>query len=117
MPFRSQRLQPHARFFSPFRSDRIVFAVLFCLSAAELKGGKRDTLRDGLAKDDVQRRTGGIVCAVRRSILLQEGMIKKKEETSKQQCCVKTILKENIINKERHMLKYFGFDDVLINEI
>ena len=41
----------------------------------------------------------------------------KKEETSKQQCSVKTILKENIINKERHMLKYFGFDDVLINEI
>ena len=116
MPFRSQRLQPHARFFSLFRSDRIVFAVLSC-SAAELKDGKRDTLRDGLAKDDVQRRTGGIVCAVRRSILLQEGMNKKKEETSKQQCCVKTILKENIINKERHMLKYFGFDDVLINEI
>ena len=69
----SEAAAARAFFFSPFRSDRIVFAVLFC-SAAELKDGKRDTLRDGLAKDDVQRRTGGIVCAVRRSILLQEGM-------------------------------------------
>ena len=75
----SEAAAARAFFFSPFRSDRIVFAVLFCLSAAELKDGKRDTLRDGLAEDDVQRRTGGIVCAVRRSILLQEGMNKKKK--------------------------------------
>ena len=65
-------------FFSSLRSDRIVFVVLFCFSAAELKDGKPDTLRDGLAKDDVHRRTGGIVCAVRRSIFLQECMNKKK---------------------------------------
>ena len=71
-----------ARFFfvfSALRADRIVFVVLFCLSAAELKDGKPDTLRDGLAKDDVHRRTGGIVCAIRRSIFFQECMNKKKK--------------------------------------
>ena len=78
MPFRFQKLQPHAFFFPSLRSDRIVFVVLFCLSAAELQDGKPDTLRHGLAKDDVHRRIGGIVCAVRRSIFLEECMNKKK---------------------------------------
>ena len=56
--------------FVPLRSHRIVSLSSVVNPCAELKDGKREALRQGFAKDKLQGRTGGIVCAVRRSFIL-----------------------------------------------